>query len=54
MEPGMKSVSAPTVARTGAAPRGSEEWRERAGRLYEEPSNDAGWSRAASQAIRPR
>jgi RNA polymerase sigma factor (sigma-70 family) len=32
----MKSVSAPTVARTGAAPRGSEEWRERAGRLYED------------------
>jgi RNA polymerase sigma factor (sigma-70 family) len=36
MEPGMKSVSAPTVARTGPASRGSEKWRERAGRLYED------------------
>jgi RNA polymerase sigma factor (sigma-70 family) len=32
----MRPVSAPTVAKTGPAARGSEEWRERAGRLYED------------------
>ena len=32
----MKPVSAPTVARPGPTARGSEEWRERAGRLYED------------------
>jgi RNA polymerase sigma factor (sigma-70 family) len=32
----MKPVSAPIVARTGPAERGSEEWHERAGRLYQD------------------
>jgi RNA polymerase sigma factor (sigma-70 family) len=32
----MKRVSAPRVARTGPVRRGSEEWRERAGRLYQD------------------
>jgi RNA polymerase sigma factor (sigma-70 family) len=36
MEPGMRPVSAPTAGKAGPAHRGSDEWRERAGRLYED------------------
>jgi RNA polymerase sigma factor (sigma-70 family) len=36
MEPGMKPISAPTAGKAGPAHRRSDEWRERAGRLYED------------------